>query len=82
MSPMCGGHGFDPWSGKIPRATEQLSLCTLTVEPVLKSPRAATPEACPPQSLCSARSHCSEKPTHSMKGSSQLTATRGEPKQQ
>ena len=21
------GHGFDPWSGKIPHAAEQLSLC-------------------------------------------------------
>ena len=21
----CGGHGFEPWSGRIPHATEQLS---------------------------------------------------------
>ena len=22
----CGGHGFEPWSGKIPHAAEQLGL--------------------------------------------------------
>ena len=27
--------GFDAWSRKIPRATEQLSLCVTTAEPVL-----------------------------------------------
>ena len=26
---------FDPWSGKIPQATEQLSPCATTTEPVL-----------------------------------------------
>ena len=30
----CRGHWFDPWSGKIPHATEQLSPCTATVEPM------------------------------------------------
>ena len=40
----CRGHGFDPWSGKIPHAAEQLSLCATTTEPVLWSLRAATPE--------------------------------------
>ena len=29
------GHGFEPWSGKIPPATEQLSTCATTTEPVL-----------------------------------------------
>ena len=38
----CRGHGFKPWSGKIPHAVEQLSLCTTTTEPVLQSPRAKT----------------------------------------
>ena len=28
-----GGHGFEPWSGKIPRAAEQLSPCATTTEP-------------------------------------------------
>ncbi|KAJ8780365.1 hypothetical protein J1605_011629 [Eschrichtius robustus] len=31
----CRGHGFEPWSGKIPHATEQLSLCATTTEPAL-----------------------------------------------
>ena len=26
---------FGPWSGKIPNAEEQLSLCATTIEPVL-----------------------------------------------
>ena len=65
-------HGFDPWSGKIPHASEQLSPCASATEPALlspgeqlPSPRAAIPEACMPWSLCSAtrdatatRSHC------------------------
>ena len=25
----CRGHGFEPWSGRIPHAAEQLSLCNL-----------------------------------------------------
>ena len=29
------GHGFDPWSRKIPHAAEQLSLCATTTEPAL-----------------------------------------------
>ena len=31
----CRGHGFEPWSGKIPHAAEQLSLCATTTEPAL-----------------------------------------------
>ena len=31
----CRGHRFNPWSGKIPHATEQLSPCATTTEPVL-----------------------------------------------
>ena len=30
-----GDHRFDPWSGKIPHATEQLSPSATTTEPVL-----------------------------------------------
>ena len=29
------GHGFKPWSGKIPHATEQLSPCATTTDPAL-----------------------------------------------
>ena len=28
------GHGFDPWSGRIPRAAKHLGLCVVTNEPV------------------------------------------------
>ena len=31
----CRGHGFEPWSGRIPHAAEQLSLCATTTEPAL-----------------------------------------------
>ena len=33
----CRGHRFEPWSRKIPRAAEQLSLCTTTTKPALFS---------------------------------------------
>ena len=40
----CRGHGFEPWSGKIPHATEQLGLWATTteharLEPVLRNER-------------------------------------------
>ena len=57
----CRGHGFDPWSGKIPRATEQLSLCATTTEPASRnywSPCATTTEAHAP----TARALQQEKP--------------------
>ena len=53
-------HRFNPWSGKIPHAAEQLSPCGTTTEPVLQSRgthnyRACAPEPGGPQlpSLCS-----------------------------
>ena len=49
----CERHRFDPWSGKIPYAVEQLSLCATTNAPVLESPGAAAPAACVSQRLCS-----------------------------
>ena len=50
----CRGHGFDPWSWWIPRALQQLSLCTTITEPALQSPRAAITEAHAAQSPRSA----------------------------
>ena len=32
---LCRGHGFEPWSRRIPHAAEQLSPCITTAEPVL-----------------------------------------------
>ena len=52
----CRRHGFNPWSGEIPYATEQLSLCVTTTELVLQSLAAATTEpTCPRAVLCSKR---------------------------
>ena len=34
----CRGHRFEPWSGKIPRAAEQLGRCTTTTEPARLKP--------------------------------------------
>ena len=42
------GKGFDPWSGKIPHASEQLSLSITVTEPTLWGPGAATTEVCAP----------------------------------
>ena len=49
------GHRFDPWSGKTPDDTRQLTPCT------------TVPDACTPWSLCSATRGASvyEKPVHS-----------------
>ena len=46
----CRGHGLDPWSGKIPHARGQLSLCT-TTEALMSV-------------LCSKRSYSNEKPKY------------------
>ena len=57
----CRGHGFYPWSRKIPHASEQLSPCATTTEPTCHnywSPRTLEPV------LCSKKRHCNEKPTH------------------
>ena len=34
----CRGHRFEPWSGKIPHAVEQLSPCATTTEPARLEP--------------------------------------------
>ena len=60
----CRRHGFSPWSGKIPHATERLSPRATTTEPVLQSPGAATTEAYAPWSLCSARETTATRSLH------------------
>ena len=42
----CRGQEFNPWSGKTPYATEQLSPCTATTETAFFGPRAECPRAC------------------------------------
>ena len=57
----CKGHRFDPWSRRIPHATEQLSLCATTTEPACHnywSPHALG------LVLHNERSYCDEKPVH------------------
>ena len=49
----CREHGFEPWSGKIPHAAEQLGPWTTTTEPVRLEPV-----------LCNKRGRDSERPTH------------------
>ena len=43
----CREYGFDPWSGKIPHASKQLSLCTTATEAHV--PGACGPQEKPPQ---------------------------------
>ena len=61
----CRGHRTNPWSGKIPRASGQLSPCL---------------KACSPRALeallCDQRSHCSETPVPSNQGEPPLAAAR------
>ena len=69
----CRRHSYDPWSGSIPCAAEQLSLRATTIEPVLLQPRSCNYWAhvlhllrpkCLEPVLCSERSLHSEKPEH------------------
>ena len=55
-------HGFDPWSGKIPHAAEQLSLGATTTKPVLWSPGAPATELTALEPVQKKRRHCNGKP--------------------
>ena len=46
---LTGGHGFHPWSGKIPRVKEQPSPCATSIEPLVHNKRSH-----PMGNLCSA----------------------------
>ena len=64
-----GGHGFEPWSGKIPHAAGQLGPCATTtasapLEPVLRNKRGRD----------------SERPTHRDEEWPSLAATRESPR--
>ena len=50
----CRRLSFDPQSGIIPYASEQLGSCTRTTEPVLQSPRTPTTKPTLPRAQCSA----------------------------
>ena len=75
----CRGHGFEPWSGKIPHATEQLGpWATITeparLEPVLRNKRgpdsersAHRDEEWPPLAATRGSPHTETKTQHSQK---------------
>ena len=65
----CRGHGFKPWSGKIPHAVEQLGPWATTTEP-----------ACLESVLCNKRGRDSERPAHRDEEWPPLAATRESPR--
>ena len=65
----CRGHGFEPWSGKIPHAAEQLGLWATTTEPARLEPV-----------LRNKRGRNSERPVHRDEEWPPLAATRESPR--
>ena len=75
----CRGHGFEPWSGKIPHATEQLGPWATTteperLEPLLRNKRgrdserpAHRDEEWPPLAVTGESPHTETKTQHSQK---------------
>ena len=59
---------FNPWSGRIPHAEEQLSSYTTATEP-----------SCLESLLCSKRSHCNEKHSHCNEEQPPLATTKESP---
>ena len=64
----CRGHGFEPWSGKIPHAVEQLGPCVTTTEPARLEPV-----------LHNKRGRYSERPAHRDEEWPPLATTRESP---
>ena len=64
----CWGHGFEPWSGKIPHAVEQLGPWATITEPAHVEPV-----------LHNKRGHDSERPVHHDEEWPPLAATREKP---
>ena len=65
----CRGHGFEPWSGRIPHTAEQLSPCATTTEPARLEPV-----------LRNERGRDSERPAHRDEQWPPLAATRESPR--
>ena len=65
----CRGHGFEPWSGKIPHATEQLGPWATTTEPARLEPV-----------LLNKRGRDNERPAHHDEEWPPLAATRESPR--
>ena len=60
----CRRHKFYLWLGKIPHATEQLSLCTTSIHNCWAHVPWLLVPACLEPMLCHKRSHCNVKPVH------------------
>ena len=67
----CRGHGFEPWSGKIPHAAEQLGPWATTTEPARLEPV-----------LHKKRGRDSERPAHRDEEWPPLAATRQNPRRE
>ena len=67
----CRGHRFEPWSGRIPHAVEQLGPWATTTEPARR-------EAV----LRNKRGRDSERPAHREEGWPPLATTRGSPRKE
>ena len=65
----CRGHGFKPWSGRIPHATEQLGPWATTAEPARLE-----------LVLCSKRGRNTERPAHRHEEWPPLAASRKSPR--
>ena len=65
----CRAHGFEPWSGKVPHATEQLGSWATTTEPARLEPV-----------LRNKRGRDSERPAHRDEEWPPLAATRDSPR--
>ena len=65
----CRGHGFEPWSGKIPHAAEQLGPCATTTEPARLEPV-----------LHNKRGRDGERPVHRDEERPPLATTRESPR--
>ena len=65
----CRGHGFEPWSGRIPHTAEQLGPWATTTEPAHLEPV-----------LCNKRGRGGERPVHRDEEWPPLAATRESPR--
>ena len=70
----CGGHGFEPWSGKIPHAVERLGPWATITEPARREPARREPV------LRNKRGRDSERPAHRDEEWPPLAATRESPR--
>ena len=74
-----GDMGWIPGSREIPQATEQLSPCTTTTEPVLQSPCITVTEACEPRAQATREATIMRTPDTATGEQPPFAATREKP---